>query len=132
MCFDERNTDRRGRPPPERRNDSLTRCLRRAFVILSLDMTAPLLLLAFLAEDEFVGVFHALALIGFRRAVAADFGRDLADALAVVAGDGDLGRLRHRDRDAFRDLVDHVVAVAERELPVLALQRGAVADAGDL
>src|SRR5882724_8832378 len=115
MCFDERNTDRRGRPPPERRNDSLTRCLRRAFVILSLDMTAPILLLAFLAEDESVGVFHALALIGFRRAVAWDFGRYLADALAFVGGDCYRGRLRDRWRDALRDLVYHVVAGAERE-----------------
>src|SRR5258708_18987383 len=132
MCFDERNTDKRGRPPAERRNDSLTRCLRRAFVIFSLDMTAPLLLLAFLAEDEFVGVFHALALIRLRRTVAADLGCDLADPLGIAAVDDDLGRLRHRDRNALRDRVDHVVAVAQRELQLLALQRGPVADARDL
>jgi hypothetical protein len=35
------------------------------------------------------------------------------------------------DRDPLRDLVDHVVAVTERELQVLALHRGAVTDAGD-
>src|SRR6195952_2214348 len=120
MCFAERNTDSR------------RRFLRRSFVIFSLDMTAPLLLLAFLAEDKFIGVLHALALVGLRRTIAADFSGDLADALAVVAGDDDLRRLRHRDRDAFRDRVDHVVAVAERELQFLALQRGAIADAGDL
>src|SRR6185437_6063754 len=131
MCLEERNTDSRGRPPADRRNASLTRCLRRAFVTLFLDMTAPLLLLAFLAEDEFVDILHALALVGLRRAEGADLGRNLADALNVVAGDRDLGRLRHRNRDAFRDRIDHVVAVAERELQVLALHRGAVADAGD-
>src|ERR1700709_656058 len=132
MCFDERNTDSRGRPRAVRRSDSRTRFLRRSFVILSLDMTAPLLLLAFLAEDKFIGILHALALVGLRRTVAADLGGDLADALDIVAVDDDLGRLRHRDRDAFRDRIDDVVAVAERQLEVLALQRGAIADAGDL
>src|SRR6201999_1183307 len=74
----------------------------------------------------------ALALVGLRRTVAADFRSNLTDALAVIAGDVDFGRLRHRDRDAFRDRIDDVVAVAERELQVLALQGGAVADAVDL
>src|SRR5205085_5670923 len=132
MCFDERNTERRGRPLAERRSEMRTRCLRRAFVTFNCDMTAPLLLLAFLAEDEFAGVLHALALVGLRRTVAADFRGHLADALRVAAHDGDLGRLRHRDRDAFRDRIDDVMAVAERELQALALHRGAVADAGDL
>src|ERR1700710_1399121 len=132
MCFDDRNTDSRGRPLAVRGSDSRTRFLRRSFVILSLDMTAPLLLLAFLAEDKFIGILHALALVGLRRTIAADLGGHLADALDVVAVDDDLGRLRNRDRDAFRDRVDDIVAVAERELQVLALQRGAIADPGDL
>src|SRR5215471_9804703 len=93
---------------------------------------APLLLLAFLAEDEFANILHALALVGLRRTIGADLGRNLTDALDVAAGDRDLGRLRHRDLDAFRDRIDHVMAVAERELQVLALHRGTVADAGDL
>src|SRR5215831_12440578 len=92
---------------------------------------APLLLLAFLAEDEFADILHALALVGLRRTIGADFRGDLADALDVVARHRDLGRLRHRDGDAFRDRVDDVVAVAQRELQVLALHRGTVADAGD-
>ena len=78
-----------------------------------------------------LGIFHALALVGLRRTIGADFGRHLADLLAVDAGDHDLGRLRRHDRDAFRDRIDHVVAVAERELQVLALHRRAIADAGD-
>src|ERR1700712_5772986 len=106
MCFAERNTDSR------------RRFLRRSFVIFSLDMTAPLLLLAFLAEDKFIGILHALALVGLRRTIAADLGGHLADALDVVAVDDDLGRLRHRNRDAFRDRIDDIVAVAERELQV--------------
>src|SRR4051812_11071872 len=56
----------------------------------------PLLLLAFLAEDEFACVFHALALIGFGRTERADLGGHLADLLLVDAGHHDLGRLRRR------------------------------------
>src|SRR5204862_4012101 len=81
---------------------------------------------------EFALVLHALALVGLGRAERADLGRDLSDPLLVDAAHQDLGRPRRRDRDAFRDRIDHVVAVAERDLQVLALQRGAVADAGDL
>src|SRR6185503_7045164 len=92
----------------------------------------PLLLLAFLAEDVFARVLHALALVRLGRPERADFGRDLADFLLVDAGDQDLGRFRRSNRDPFRDRIDHVVAVAERDLQVLALQRGAEADAGDL
>ena len=33
--------------------------------------------------------------------------------------------------DAFRDRIDDVVAIAERELQILALHRGAIADAAD-
>jgi hypothetical protein len=39
---------------------------------------------------------------------------------------------RASHRDAFRDRVDDVVAVAELQLQILALHRGAIADAGDL
>src|SRR5579872_1204347 len=55
---------------------------------------SALFLLAFLAEDEFVGIFHALALIGLGRTQCADFGGDLPDLLAIDAGDRDLRRLR--------------------------------------
>src|SRR5262245_34218873 len=92
----------------------------------------PSLLLAFLAEDELARVFHALALVGLGLAEGADLGGDVADLLAVDAADHDLGRPRRRDRDALRDRVDDVVAVAELNLQVLALHRGPVADAGDL
>src|SRR5712671_4812353 len=92
----------------------------------------PLLLLAFLAEDVFACVFDALALVGLGPAETADLGRDLADLLTVDPGDDDLGRLRRRDRDAGRDRIDHVMAVAERDLQILALHRRAIADAGDL
>src|SRR5579883_1792224 len=108
---------------------------RRAPLGLLLELShgsAPLLLLAFFAEDVLACVFHALALVWLGLAETADLGGDLADLLPVDAGDHHLGRLRRRDRDAGRDRVDHVVAVAERDLQVLALHRGAVADAVDL
>src|SRR6185369_128902 len=74
---------------------------------------ASSLLLAFLAEDVFAGILHALALVGFGRTVAADFGGHLADLLLVDAGDHDLGRLRRRDGDAVRNREVHVVAEAK-------------------
>src|SRR5258708_3665387 len=88
-------------------------------------------LLPFLAEDVLVRILHALALVGLRRPVGPDLGRDLADLLLVDAGDDDLGRLRGRDLDAGRNRIVDLVAVAERELQVLALDRRAIADAGD-
>src|SRR5581483_6757727 len=93
---------------------------------------APLLLLAFLAEDALGRVLDALALVGLRRPVIADFGGDLADFLAIAAADHDLDRPRRGDGDAVGDRIHDVVAVAERELQVLALYRGAIADAADL
>src|SRR5208282_4072956 len=93
---------------------------------------APLLLLAFFAEDALVGIFDALALVGLGRPIFADFGGDLPDLLAIDAADHDLNRARRRNRDALRDRIDDIVSVAERELQVLALHRGAIADAVDL
>src|ERR1700757_2595731 len=92
----------------------------------------PSFLLAFLAEDVFARVLDALALVGFGLAESADFGGDVADLLLVDAGDDDLGRLGYRDGYPLRDGVNDIVAVAELDLKVLALQGGAIADAGDL
>src|SRR3569623_562722 len=135
MCFDERNTDRRARPllmPASlilRRTDPVRRAVRS----LSLGMAqARLLLLPFLAEDVLAGVLHALALVRFRTAEAADLGRDLADLLLVDAGDDDLGRLRRRDRDALRDRIVDVVRIAELQVELLALNRRAITDTVDL
>src|SRR5271165_998362 len=108
------------------------RALRRLVDMFDLAMTPPLLLLAFLAEDEFAGIFHALALIRFGTAERADLRGDLAYLALVDAGDGDFGRLGSRDRHARRDRVHDIVAVAERKLQVLARHRRLVADAVDL
>jgi hypothetical protein len=62
-------------------------------------------------------------------ALLADVGRDLADDLLVVALDDHAGRLGHLELDARRRLDVDRVRVAERELEVAALERGAVADA---
>src|SRR5215475_5575482 len=132
MCFDERNTDSRSRVPAAALTARRTRAVRRSVWVLNLAMVASLLLLAFLAEDVFAGVLHALALVRLGLAEAADLRRHLADLLAVDPGDYHLGRLRRHDRDAGRDRIDHVVAVAERDLQVLALHGGTIADAGNL
>src|ERR1019366_678732 len=137
MCLDERNTVSRARPLVPAASLTLRRtvAVRRAVRSLNLDIARPStssLLLAFLAEDVFANVFHALAFVRLGRTEAADLGGDVADFLLVDAGDHDLGRLRRRDRDAFRDREVYVVAEAELQVQRLALHRGAVADAGDL
>src|SRR5918998_6046250 len=117
MCCEERNTDSRGLPAAACTSARRTRRLRRSvmdfFVAIS---RHPLLLLAFLAEDELAGIFHALALVGLRRPVAADFRGHLADLLLVDARDHHFGRPRRLDLNALRHLIGHVVAVAERQV----------------
>src|SRR5262245_53375204 len=116
MCLDERNTDNRVRPRPASLTLRRTVAVRRAARSVSFDMVRPLLLLSFLAEDVFVHVFHALALIGLGRTESADLGGDVADLLLVDATDDDLGGLRRRDRDALRDRKIHVMREAELQL----------------
>src|SRR6202167_4365496 len=95
-------------------------------------MTVALLLLAFLAEDELAGVFHALPLVRFGAAETADLRGDLADLPLVDAGDGDFRRFGRGDRHSGGNGIHDVVAIAERELEVLAGDRRLVADAIDL
>src|ERR1700747_3247519 len=130
MCLEERNTERRGRLLPARRKLRLTRSRRRKKRALALS-DIRLLLLAFLAADRLGRVFDALALVGFRRAIGADLGRDLADPLAVGAGDIDQGRPFTDDLDVVGDRIRNLVTVAELQIERVALHRGAVADAID-
>src|SRR6516165_8467358 len=119
MCLEERKTLSRGRSPATALIARLTRALRRSICLFAMAKTpSPLLLLAFLAEDEFACVSDAPALVGLGRTEAADFRCDLADPLLVDAGHDDFGRLRRRDRDAVRDWKDHVVAEPELDLQV--------------
>src|ERR1700730_3777417 len=129
MCFEDRNTLSRSRPPEAALMVRRMRALRRSTCLVGM---VPSLLLALLAEDIFARIPHALALVGLGRPEAADFRRDLADLLFVDAGHQDFGRLRGHDRDALRDRVDHVMAVAERDMKDLALDSGALADARDI
>src|SRR5271166_7144660 len=109
------------------------RCTERRTAASSLILTRPrrarrnrvsllssfigLLLLRFLERYLFVGVLHALALVGLGRTESADLGRGLTDALPVDALDHDLGLGRGLDGDAVGDrIIDQVrVAQGERE-----------------
>src|SRR5436305_4541071 len=129
MCLDERNTESRLRSPAARRMPRRTFAVRRSVRSMTVAIAKlPLLLLAFLAEDVLVRILHALALVGLGLAERPDLGRRLADLLRVDAADYDLGRLRHRDRDPFRDRIRNVVRVAELELQRLALTCRAIAN----
>src|SRR3984893_15517351 len=91
-----------------------------------------LLLLPLLAADRLGRVFDPLALVGFRRTVGADLGRDLADPLAVGAADSDQSRPFADGVDVAGDRIRDLVAVAELQIERVALHSGAVADAVDL
>src|SRR6185312_1346094 len=101
MCLDERNTDNRERP----RDVSLilrrTVAVRRAVLSLSLDMARPLLLLPFLAEDIFICIFYAFALVRLGRTIAADLRSNMTDFLLVDSGHYNFGWLGRHDRDSF-------------------------------
>src|SRR5262249_47042564 len=100
MCFPERCTESRKRPPELSRIARRTRALRRsALSRRGFIGELPSLLLAFLAEDVLVRIPDALALVRLGRPEVADLGRHLPDLLLVDAGDDDLGRPRRGDRD---------------------------------
>ena len=89
--------------------------------------------LAGLADDVLALVADALALVRLGLAEVADLGGHLADPLLVDATHDDLRGCRHLEADAVGCGVVDRVAVAERQLEgVVALGRGAVADADDL
>src|SRR3546814_639515 len=110
----------------ERRADALTAPIEER------EFRHGLLLLAFLAENVLAAIFDALALVGLRLAPTPDLGGQLADLLAIDARNLDRGLIRGLHLQAFRHGDVHVVAVAELQTQVLALGRGAIADAGDL
>ena len=86
-----------------------------------------------LREHSFVGVAHALALVGLGLAELADVGGDLAHLFLVDALDDDPRRDGHLEGDAFGGVDDDGVGEAERELErVRAPRRGAIAHADDL
>src|SRR4029453_6239755 len=126
MCRGVRGTVRRAEPTPRiLARARVARRWRRSFFVSFM----ALLLLAFLHHDLLAGVAHALALVGLRRAVAADHRSDLPDLLAVHALHHDLGLARRLDGDALRHREVHRVREAEGQVEALALDRRAVADA---
>src|SRR5690606_28519933 len=86
----------------------------------------PLLLLAFLAEDDLALVADPLALIGLGTAPLANVRGDLADELLVDAFDHDLGLLRRRDGHAIGRHEIHVMRITKRQFQDLALHLRAV------
>src|SRR5215510_67687 len=82
--------------------------------------------------QHFTGVAHALLLVRIGLPHPPDVGGDLADQLSVHAGDDDVRLLVDGDVDADRDVENHRVRVAEREMHLLALQLRTVADADDV
>src|SRR5665213_528433 len=128
MFFAERNTDRRGRPPPIFLRRVRTR-RARCWVVTRAESAMALLLLAFLAPDHLAGVAHALALVGLGRANLADARGGLTDQLLVDAADLDLDRAGDGEADAGRRRDVHIVREAQLHGQRLALQRGAIADA---
>src|SRR6516165_5104677 len=60
---------------------------------------APLLLLAFFAEDSLAGIFDALALVGFRGAVLANLGSYPADLMPGTSPTDNLDRPPPHDSD---------------------------------
>src|SRR5215467_5630898 len=131
MCLPERKTLRRGRPAAAWRSAWRVRRWRRAKRALRSDM-GPLLLLAFLAPDVLGRILYSLALVGLGRTQAADFGGDLADLLAIGAGNLDRGRPRGLHLDAGRNGHFDVMAEAQLQLQVLGVGLGAIAHAVDL
>src|ERR1700751_4788122 len=100
MCFEERWTASRSRAPAAALTARRTRASRRPTALRCCAISnSRSFLLAFLAEHVLAGVFHALALVGFRRTERANLGGDLADLLFVDPAYQDLGWFRRRDRN---------------------------------
>ena len=120
MCFDERNTDSRARPRAASLILRRTVAVRRAVRSVNLDMARPLLLLAFLAEDVLVDIFHALALVGLGRTESADFGGDVSHLVDAVLDALDTGQGQPPARSTVAATIDRLArsgllaAAAER------------------
>src|SRR6185503_15296244 len=139
-----RNTARRGRasvPARWRRIRAwrlvraaprLATCVMTLFPASLLLLAADLAGLAGLAADVLARVADALALVRLGLARGADLGGDLADELLVDADDGEPRRVLDLEADPGRRVDLDRVAVAQVELELLAVERGTVADAGDL
>ena len=77
-------------------------------------------------------VVNALALVRLGRALHADLGGNLADLLLGDALHRDVGVVGNLKGDVVGSRIDNGVGVAQGEVKILALERGTVADAGEL
>src|SRR5438552_12304278 len=97
-----------------------------------LRLRADLAGLARLAADALTRVLHTLRLVRVRDTKGADLRRDLTDDFLVGARDADLLRRLEREADASRRVDLDRMREAERELQLLARERGPVARSTDL
>src|SRR6185295_1060421 len=88
--------------------------------------------LAFLADDTFIAVAHALALIWLRRIEAADFRSHLSDYLSIRSFNRQLRVFLDRHLDLVGYRINHRMRIAEAEIHILALNGGFETDALDL
>src|SRR3989304_2366204 len=88
--------------------------------------------LALLAADPLAHDAHALPLVGFGRIEAADLGGDGAHQLFVRALDLETNTVADGDLDPLRDEKKDRVRISEREIQLLALERGLEAHSLDL
>src|SRR5215472_8779057 len=88
--------------------------------------------LAGLLLQHFTGVADALLLIRIRPSQLTDVGGHLANELPIDAGHRHMRLLVDCDVDSRRDVEDHRMRIAEREVHLLALHFRAVANADDV
>src|SRR5215831_17246061 len=104
-------------------------CEARLSLDAFLSIMVRLLLLRFFQDDPLVRIADTLALVRLWRAVGTHFGRDLPDELLVQPLDHDLGLRGRLDLYALGHRVHHRVRETKREIQLVPLRLGAVADA---
>src|SRR6266850_1543747 len=92
----------------------------------------PLAGLPGLAADLLAAVHDALALVRLGRPEPAEIGGHLSDVFVRDAGDRELGRVLHVDRDALGRFEPDGMRVAEAQHQLVALLRDAIADTNQL
>src|SRR5437868_12689461 len=140
MCCDVRCTDRRSafssrilaRVRAARRSLWTFLFITRYPCLKTLGSDPRSLLLRFLQLDLLAAVAHAFALVGLRRTEGANIGGRLADALNVRTLHQNFGLGGRFEGDALGRLINDRMREAQRQVQVLALDRGAVADADQI
>src|SRR4030095_16708642 len=95
---------------------------RRASILFIGDLYPQpgLLLLRLFDHDSLVVITHALALVRLRRAISADFRRNLPDLLLIDPLDEDFGLHRRLYLDALRHRMDHRMRKTKRQIALVA------------